>query len=227
MDQPARRLDADVSAAAIIRLEEVGIMHTNVSEANMAVRRTENGQGMLAGFEFAILDKRLSKSKRTCPETLRTSEGKAGGESSSEMTPATEEPFGDAITPHVASLPLSRCSDHPPAHRFQHELESFIWSILFIQSGFRYGKRIVNPRLEGWYTGNWDSIRTAKHRFLTRGRALATAAGQFAESFGVDPRPLVACSRLLGDMLIGSEVLDVVRVLSALQKTRDAYAVNE
>ena len=193
------------------------------------VLRAEHEQGILLGFEFAILDSHLPESTRICAEFSQTPDDHGTtGESSWETAPAiSEEASGDVATHHVATLPLSRCMDNPPIHQFQHELESFIWSILFIQSGFRYGRRILNPTLEKWYVGHWDSIDMAKRRFLEEGTDCATFAGQFAESLGVDPQPCIACSRLLAQMLLYPERLDAAYIISALQKAQDAYAKNK
>jgi hypothetical protein len=215
---------------AIVRLKEAGIMHTNISEANMMVLPTQNSQGILVGFEFAILDCHLAESKRVCSESTRASEDCGTTvESSRETAPPVipDQVSGDVVTHHVATLPLSRCMDNPPVHRFQHELESFVWSFFFILSGFRRGQRVLNPYLEKWYTGDWKSIEQTKKGFL-EGSDL-TFAGRFAESLGVDPQPLTACSRLLSKMLLDSESeqLDAVRILSALQEARNAYAKNE
>jgi hypothetical protein len=203
-------------------------MHTNISEANMMALRTKNTEGLLVGFEFAILDSRLSENNRVCLESIQASNGLI--ESSGEATRVIpEQVSGDVTTHHVATLPLSRCMDDPPVHQFQHELESFVWSIFFILSGFRSGRRIISPDLEKWYTGEWETIEDAKHRFLEKGKDCPTFAGQFAESLGVDPQPLMACSQLLAEMLINSksEQLDAARILSTLQDTRDAYAKND
>ena len=224
---PLRDLDADMFDPAIIQLNDVGIMHTNVSEANMMVLQTENSQGILVGFEFAILDTPRSESKRICLESPRPSEeDRTTAEQSHEMALVVpEQVFDDVTTHHVASLALSRCLDYPPIHRFQHELESFIWSILFILAGFRCGRRIVNPTLEKWYNGDWDSIEDAKTRFLEKHMKRPTFVGEFAQSLGVDPQPLVVCSKLLAEMLLNceSKELDAVCILSTLQDARDAY----
>ena len=132
------------------------------------VLRVENMQGILVGFEFAILDSPLLERKRVCTEFSQTSENCRTIESSQGVTPAvSEQASGDVITHHVVTLPLSRCMDNPPVHQFQHELGSFIWSIFFIQNGFRCGRRILNSDLKKWYTGDWKSIKSAncKARF--------------------------------------------------------------
>ena len=196
----------------------------------MMVLREENNQGILVGFEFAILDSRVSESKRVCTEFSRALEqrGAAGGSSREASSVNSELASGDVATHHVATLPLSRCMDDPPAHQFQHELESFIWSIFFIQSGFRYGRRVLNSDLEKWYVGDWESIGMDKRKFLTKATDCAAFAGQFAESLGVEPQPLMACSQLLALMLLPeSEQLDAVHIASALQTAQDAYAKNE
>lgn len=90
-------------------------MHTNISEANMMVLRTENSQGILVGFEFALLGDRPPESKRIRSESLLASEARGTTKGSCEMTFASGEPFDGATTHHVASLPLVRCSDHPPS----------------------------------------------------------------------------------------------------------------
>jgi len=211
---------------AIVQLNAIGIMHTNISEANMMALRTDKGQGFLVGFELAIVSSELCKSKRMCSESLQDSD-RTTTQKSREMTPAVPgQAFDDAVAHHVVSLPLGRCSDYPPVHQFQHELESFIWSF-FILSGFRCGRRIVNSNLEKWYTGTWEFIEDAKNRFLKAEQNRAESAGQFAQSLGVDPQPLAVCSRLLAGMLIDSEQLDAARLLSALQETRDVYAARE
>ena len=193
----------------------------------MMALQTANNQGILVGFEFAILNtpSSASESKRVCLESLQTPEdGKTTTEQSHEMALVPEQVFDDVTTHHVASLALSRCMDYPPVHRFQHELQSFIWSIFFILAGFRCGRRIVNPTLEKWYTGDWDSIQGVKRRFL-EGVEDATFAGEFAGSLGVNPQPLMACSQLLAKLLLNCEFkqLDAVRIRSILQDTIDAY----
>src|ERR1700733_4958893 len=209
---------------AIVQLNAIGIMHTNVSEANMMVLRTDKGQGFLVGFEFAIVDSGLCDSKRRRSESLQDSDG-ATTQKSREMTPAIPgQAFDDAAAHHVATLALSRCSDYPPVHRFQHELESFVWSIFFILSGFRCGRRIINTDLEKWYVGDWKSIENAKRGFLRQMRDGATFAGEFAESLGVDQQPLIAFSRSLANMLAHPEQLRAAPIFSALQQAHDAYA---
>jgi hypothetical protein len=54
---------------AVVQLNVIGIMHTNVSEANMMAFRTDKGQGFLVGFEFVIVDSDPRESKRMCSET--------------------------------------------------------------------------------------------------------------------------------------------------------------
>ena len=187
------------------------------------VLREENEQGILVGFEFAILDRRLSESKRACTKFSQAPEHRgATGEGL-----ISGQGFDDVATHHVATLALSRCKDDPPVHQFQHELESFVWSILFIQSGFRCGRRVLSSDLEKWYVGDWGSIETAKQRFVKMtGSNASNSAGQFAKSLGVDPQPLMACSQSLAMMLLNSESkqLDAALILSALQGARDAYA---
>jgi hypothetical protein len=110
--------------------------------------------------------------------------------------------------------------DNPPVHRFQHELESSVWSFFFILSGFHCGQRVLNSGLELWYTGGWKSIKKMKQGFLEECDDCAAFAGQFTELLGVDPQPLMVCSQLLVKMLLNSasEQLDAVRILSALQE---------
>src|ERR1700733_4332309 len=202
-------------------------MHTNVSEANMMALRTDKGQGFLVGFEFALVDSELCKSKRMCSESLGDSDC-TSMQRSREMTLAIPgQKLDEAVAHHVPSLPLSRCTDYPPVHRFQHELEAFVWSFFFILSGFRCGRRIVNSELEKWYTGNWKAIVNAKKSFIEPDNDHSESAGQFAQSLGVDPEPLMACSQLLARMLADSKNLDAVHLLSTLQEARDAYATEK
>jgi len=201
-------------------------MHTNVSEANMMALRTHMGQGFLVGFEFAIVNSEPCDSKRRCSESLQDSDATTT-QKSREMTPAIPgQAFDDAAAHHVATLALSRCSDYPPVHRFQHELESFVWSIFFILSGFRSGRRVVNPDLEKWYTGTWDSIEDAKLRFLEDNMERVTFAGEFATSLGANPQPLIVCARMLIKMLLDSESeqLHAPCMLQILQDAQNAYA---
>ena len=190
------------------------------------VLREGHEQGILVGFEFAILNRHLSESKRVCTALSRTSEDRGNTmRTLGETAPGiSEQASGEAVAHHVATLPLSRCMDNPPVHQFQHELESFIWSIFFIQNGFRYGRRTLNPDLENWYTQDWKSIKSIKRGFL-EGEDCVTSASRFAESLGVDPLPLMACSRSLAEMLLNPtfEQLDAARILSTLQKARDDY----
>jgi hypothetical protein len=193
-------------------------MHGNISETNMMALRTANGQGMLVGFEFAI----SRSSTGTSSEPRGSSSPGTTTDPSRKVPHKAESFFARAITPHVATLPRSCCSDRPPVHSFQHELESYLWSIFFIMSGYRCGRRIVNPQLEKWYTGGWNSIKDAKKRFLDAENDDAVSARLFAESLGVDPQPLMHCSQLLAGML-DSRQPNAVRMLSILQETRDSY----
>lgn len=192
----------------------------------MMVLHGENAQGVLVGFEFAIVDKRRPESKRVRSDSLRASAGREATGSMHKSSPSTGEPFVNSVTHHVACLPLDRCSDHPPVHQFQHELESFLWSIFFILSGFRGGRRIVNRQLEKWYTGDWGSIISKKRNFLREEAQCAPSAAQFATSLGASPQPLIICFQQLVDMLGGavSKQLDAARIRSVLQEALDAYA---
>jgi hypothetical protein len=204
-------------------------MHTNISEANMMALRANNSQGILVGFEFAILHERSSPNKKICPDPSQPSQdGMTDAEGFSEIRPfpTLEQAAGDATTHHVATLPLDRCTDRPPVHQLRHELESFIWSVFFIQTSFRCGRRIVTPAVEKWYLGDWDSVKRNKEHFLREEKHHAPFAGRFAESLDADPEPLKACSRMLAEMLINPEQLDAPRILSILQKALDAYAAN-
>jgi hypothetical protein len=213
---------------AIVELNTVGIMHTNISEANMLVLRTRNAQGILVGFEFAILDP-SSQNKRMLPEPSPVSQAcPTDMDATCGTTPSTipENPFDDVATHHVATLPLSRCMDRPPVHQFQHELESFVWSIFFIQGGFCRGRRLDNPTLEKWYTRTWEEVYDAKHNFLRDKEDCIKFAGRFAESLDVDPQPMQTCSQALADQLFRPNMLDAARLHSTLQEARDAYARN-
>ena len=192
----------------------------------MMVLRTQKAQGILVGFEFAILEDRSSQNKqmRSSPNHVSPIRTTDTGDSHGAMSIVSGQASGNATTHHVASLPLSRCSDRPPVHRFHHELESFIWSIFFILGGFRRGRRIDNAYLETWYTGSWDSIMEKKSAFLENGTRRSQFAGRFAESLGVNPRPMQACSEALGDQLSRPSTLDATRLLATLQEARDAYA---
>lgn len=187
--------------------------------------RTEKSRGFLVGFDFALVDSDVCNSSRIRLESSRDSEDHAITMQDCEMSPLIpEQTDNDAVPHHVASLALSRCSDYPPVHQFQHELESFIWSVFFILSGFRCGRRVVNTDLEKWYVGDWKTVENAKRGFLRQVRDGGTFAGEFAESLGVDQQPLVAFSRSLANMLAHPEQLRAAPIFSALQEARDAYA---
>ena len=192
----------------------------------MMVLRSQKAQGILVGFEFAILEDRSTQSKhmRSSPNHASPVRTTDTGDSHRTMSIASGQASGDVTTHHVASLPLSRCSDRPPVHRFQHELESFVWSIFFILGGFRRGRRADNTYLEKWYTGTWDSIMEKKSAFLKNGTAHSEFAVKFAESLGVNPQPMQDCSQALGDQLNRLGTLDATRLLATLQEARDAYA---
>lgn len=191
----------------------------------MMALRTEKSRGFLVGFDFALVDSDVCNSSRIRLESPRDSEDHAITMQDCEMSPLIpEQADNDAVPHHVASLALSRYSDYPPVHQFQHELESFIWSVFFILSGFRCGRRIVNTDLEKWYVGDWDSIGDAKRRFRAECSNCPAFAGEFAKSLGVDPEPLMACSQSLAEMLVNPEQLNAVCMLSALQEAQDAYS---
>ena len=192
----------------------------------MMVHRTQKAQGILVGFEFAILEDRSSQNKQMRSSSnhvspIRTTDT---GDSHGATSIVSGQASGDATAHHVASLPLSRCSDRPPAHRFHHELESFVWSIFFILGGFRRGRRIENSYLETWYTGSWNSIIKDKSAFLEHETERPEFAGKFAESLDVHPQPMQACSQALGDQLNRPGTLDATRLLATLQDAWDAYA---
>jgi hypothetical protein len=203
-------------------------MHTNISEANIAVNKNRNGEGILLGFEFAIMREDLSSQnkKMRLDSDLVSEDVTTVGARNQEVTTAVilEHAPGDVTTHHVASLPLSRCMDRPPVHVFRHELESFVWSFFFILGCFWRGRRILNPEVEQRYTGRWDSVEAAKGRFLDREGVRASHAAQFAKSLCVEPQPLITCSHLLAAMLKNPQQLDAARMLCTLQDARDAYA---
>ncbi len=192
----------------------------------MMVLKTQKAQGILVGFEFAILEDPSSQNKqmRSSPNHVSPIRTTDTGDSHGAMSIVSGQVSRDATTHHVASLPLSRCSDRPPVHRFRHELESFVWSIFFILGGFRRGRRIDNPYLETWYTGSWKSIIKNKSHFLEDETECPEFAGKFAESLDVHPQPMQACSEALGDQLSRPGTLDATRLLATLQEARDAYA---
>jgi hypothetical protein len=223
------RFQALTWSPAIVDLNTVGIMHTNISETNMMVLRSSSSQGILVGFEFAILEHSSSPNKRVCSDPSPVSQSCTTDTDGSRGTTASTIPVqapGDVTAHHVATLSVNRCMDQPPAHEFQNELESFIWSIFFIQCGFRSGRRIENPKLKTWYTGTWRSIKDAKSHFLRTKKDCTKFAGEFAESLGVDPQPMQACSHALADQLLRPDMLDAARLHSTLQEARDAYATS-
>jgi hypothetical protein len=204
-------------------------MHTNISEANMMVLRSSSSQGILVGFEFAILDQGSSQNKRVCSNPSLVSQARTTDTDGSRVTTPSIIPVqapSDVATHHVATLSVNRCMDRPPAHEFQNELESFVWSIFFIQCGFRDGRRIENLELKKWYTGTWKSVKDAKNEFLYAKDDCTKFAGEFAKSLGVDPRPMQACSNALADQLFRPETLDATCLHFTLQEARDAYAKN-
>jgi hypothetical protein len=214
------------SFLAIVDLHGAGILHTNISEANMLVERADNAQGILVGFELAILEQRSSQDDESRPGSTAGSQSNAAGiDDSRELgrSDAMYRAASNAATPHVAFLARDRCSDRPPAHQYQHDLESFVWSFFFVQSCFRNGRRIFSAQVETWYTGCWDMIRLEKFRFLTAEAEVSKFARQFAESLGVGSGPLELCSRALAAQLRQPE-LDPLRLLSTLKVARDAYA---
>jgi len=212
---------------AIIDLQGAGILHTNISEPNMLVERADNAQGILVGFELAILEQRSYQNDESRPGSTASSQNDAAStDGSRELSPsgAMYRAASNAVTPHVAFLALDRCSDRPPAHRFRHDLESFIWSFFFVQSCFRNGQRIFSAQVEKWYTGCWDMIRLEKSRFLEAEARSSKFALSFAKSLYVEPGPLEACSQALAAQLCEPENLDPLRVLSTLRTARNAYA---
>src|SRR6266852_9452449 len=95
---------------AIVELNAAGIMHTNISEANMMVLRTQKAQGILVGFEFAILEDRSSQNKQMRSSHNHVSPVRTTDTSDSRGTMSVVSGLAssDATTHHVASLPLSR-----------------------------------------------------------------------------------------------------------------------
>ena len=63
-----------------------------------------------------------------------------------------------------------------------------------------------------------------KRDFLKDEADRSEFAGKFAESLGVDPQPMQACSKALGDQLSRPGTLDATHLLATLQEARDAYA---
>jgi len=214
------------SFPAIIELHGAGILHTNISEPNMLVNRADNVQGILVGFELAILERRSSQDDESRPGSTASSQDDAAGTDGSRelsLSDAMYQAASNAITPHVAFLALDRCSDRPPTHRFRHDLESFVWCFFFVQICFRNGRRIFSAEVEKWYTGDWDMIHDEKARFLQDRMGHSKFAHQFAKSLGADSGPLVACSDALAQQVFRPDDLDPLRLLSTLQKARNAY----
>jgi len=193
----------------------------------MMVQRADNAQGILVGFELAILECGSSQDDISHPDpTTGSQNGATDTEGSYGTGPsaAVYRAASNAITPHVAFLAWDRCSDRPPPHQFQHDLESFVWSFFFVQICFRNGRRIFSAEVEKWYTGNWGMIRTEKSHFLEAKARPTEFARPLAESLDAEPGPLEACSQALAEQLRGPGNLDPLRLLSTLRTARNAYA---
>jgi len=191
------------------------------------VQRADNAQGILVGFELAILERGSSQDDISRPDPTTGSWNGAidtEGSYGTGLSAAVYRAASNAITPHVAFLARHRCSDRPPAHQFQHDLESFAWSFFFVQICFRNGRRIFSAEVEKWYTGNWSTIHTEKSQFVQAGARSFKFARPFAESLNVEPGPLQACSQALATQLCDPKNLDPLRVLSTLRTARNAYA---
>ena len=183
------------------------------------VQRADNAQGILVGFELAILQRQDDNSSAGSQNSATETEGSDETSPSAAMYRAAS----NATTPHVAFLAVSRCSDRPPAHQFRHDLESFLWTFFFVQICFRNGRRIFSAEVEKWYTGCWKDIRLAKTDFLEAETDDSKFARQFAKSLNVHQDPLEACSQALAEQLSCPDNLDPLRLLSTLQRARNAY----
>jgi hypothetical protein len=193
----------------------------------MMVQRADNAQGILVGFDLAILEWRSIQDDTSHPDFTMGSQNCATDTEGSYGTGPSAAMYrvaSNATTPHVAFLAVDRCSDRPPVHQFQHDLESFVWSFFFVQICFRNGRRVISAEVEKWYTGNWAMIRNEKSRFLEAKARPIKFARLFAESLGAEPGPLETCSQALAAQLCEPGNLDPLHLLSALRTARNAYA---
>lgn len=124
--------------------------------------------------------------------------------------------------PQVAFLAMELLTDEPRARKYKHDLESIIWSILFIFSSWIDGWRIVNLEIEKWWTNGWERIGGAKAQVLAAEAATQPLTTQFAEGLGVDPLPLQECMKAWVDDLISGNI-DPHRMLFAVRKARETY----
>jgi len=122
--------------------EEAKILHRDISQNNIMVRRDKYGQisGIIIDFDLAIVTDRSSVLSR--------------GNSSYEIT---------GTLPFMA---IDRLTGDDKLHRPRHDLESFFWLIVLFTSRHHEGKAVDNPLFQDWYRYDAELLAKTKALFL-------------------------------------------------------------
>jgi len=124
--------------------EKTGVLHRDISPGNLMVDASKPTQGVLIDLDFAArVDARGN--------------------------PTEGETFPDAGTLQFRAFELVTL-EKPPKAYYRHDLESFFYTLLWIQSHYMDGRRIDSPEASRYdfdFNGSWESTQSRKRGFLS------------------------------------------------------------
>lgn len=230
---------------AVVELHQAGILHTNVSVANMVVDVANPGHGMLIGLDYALVNDTGELLNLECESNPDSSMALAftplgkrpiidqhcSRPPPHDGSPDLKGPFAplggqktpnEAPCPHVPFLASARCTESPPPHCLEHDLESVILSYFYILAVYRSGRATNNGDMLKWWTNGWDEIKRTKKNTLKAELRKQPLTVAFAVSLGIDAAPLARCSWELASQ-VENGVPQAGSILRAFRTARLEY----
>jgi len=123
--------------------EKTGVLHRDISPGNLMVDASRPTQGVLIDLDFAA------------------------------RVDARGNPLEGETFPHAGTLQFRAFElvtlEKPPKAYYRHDLESFFYTLLWIQGHYLGGKRIDSPeatRYDFDFNRSWESTQSSKRGFL-------------------------------------------------------------
>jgi hypothetical protein len=126
-----------------------GILHRDINVNNLMVKKTDLTHGILVDFDFA------------CQVDAQGN--------------AINDQYGGLFTFCLPFLALPRLSSAPPPHVYRHDLESFLWCLIWISTYYEDGARNSLDNLYKWYTERWEDVLEIKKILIRNKRVFPTA----------------------------------------------------
>jgi hypothetical protein len=127
--------------------EKAGILHRDISVGNLMVNPSEPTQGVLIDLDFAV-----------------------------RVAQHGDPLDGETLFPHAGTLIFRAFDllkpDKPLKAYYRHDLESFLYTLLWIQTHYLDGKKFDHPEVNRFnfkFDGTWDGTQGQKEGFLLNG----------------------------------------------------------